>query len=161
MSDSAAQGEDEMQARIAALEAELASVRRAHDLQTQARERAEHEREQYRKLYSLVAFELERLKRQLFGKKAETVGPAQVQLAFGPVFDALARVEAGDASAQADLQNELQKLRDEAEPAQQQPDAERRSVPGATVGATSSSRRLRLKPSCSSHRSDCCRAASR
>ena len=49
MSDSAAHGEDEMQARIAALEAELASVRRAHDLQTQARERAEHERDQYRK----------------------------------------------------------------------------------------------------------------
>jgi septal ring factor EnvC (AmiA/AmiB activator) len=73
MSGGAAHGEDEMQARIAALEAELASVRRAHDLQTQARDRAEHEREQYRKLYSLVAFELERLKRQLFGKKAETV----------------------------------------------------------------------------------------
>lgn len=129
MSDSAAHGEDEMQARIAALEAELASVRRAHDLQTQARERAEHEREQYRKLYSLVAFELERLKRQLFGKKAETVDPAQVQLAFGPVFDALARAESGDVSAQADLQAELQKLRDEAEQAHQQPDAERGKRP--------------------------------
>jgi transposase len=125
MSGDAARGEEEMQSRIAALEAELASVRRAHDFQAQARERAEHEREQYRKLYSLVLFELERLKRQLFGRKAESVDAAQVQLAFGPVFDALARAEAGDASAQADVQAELQKLREEVEQGRPQPDAER------------------------------------
>jgi hypothetical protein len=34
-----------------------------------------------------VLLELERLKRQLFGQKAETVDPAQVQLAFAPVLE--------------------------------------------------------------------------
>jgi poly-gamma-glutamate capsule biosynthesis protein CapA/YwtB (metallophosphatase superfamily) len=68
--------------RIAALEAELARLR-------QERDRAQHETEQYRKLYTLVLYELERLKRQLFGKKAESVDPAQVQLAFAPVLDAV------------------------------------------------------------------------
>jgi hypothetical protein len=94
MTEGAAQRENDLVSRIAVLEAELASVRRAHDHQAQARERAEHEREQYRKLYTLVLFELERLKRQLFGKKAESVDPNQVQLVFGPVFDALASCRA-------------------------------------------------------------------
>src|SRR5690349_11880554 len=115
MNDGTAQGDDDLQSRIAVLEAELASVRRAHDLQAEMRERAEHEREQYRKLYMLVLYELERLKRQLFGKKAESVDPAQVQLVFGPVFEALARAESGAAGAQQDVQAELQKLRDAAD----------------------------------------------
>jgi len=110
MSGGTAQPVEDPQSRIAALEAELATMR-------DERDRAEHEREQYRKLYTLVLYELERLKRQLFGKKAESVDPAQVQLAFGPVMDALARAQSGDASAQADVQAELQKLRDEAEQA--------------------------------------------
>jgi hypothetical protein len=117
MRDGAAQDDEDLKSRIAVLEAELASVRRAHDQQAQMREQAEHEREQYRKLYSLVLFELERLKRQLFGKKAESVDPNQVQLAFGPVLDALARVEAGEAGAQTDVQAELAKLRAAAEQA--------------------------------------------
>ena len=100
MSRGAAQGDDDLESRIAVLEAELASVRRAHDLQAEMRERAEHEREQYRKL--------ERLKRQLFGKKAETVDPTQVQLVFGPVFDALARAEQGVEGAQDDVRAELE-----------------------------------------------------
>lgn len=108
MSDRASQREDDAQSRIATLEVELAQLRAERD-------RAEHEREQYRKLYTLVLYELERLKRQLFGKKAETVDPAQVQLAFGPVLDALARAESGAADAQDDVQAELQKLRDAAE----------------------------------------------
>ena len=111
MSDGTAQGDDDLESRIAVLEAELASVRRAHDLQAEMRERSEHEREQYRKLYTLVLYELERLKRQLFGKKAETVDPTQVQLVFGPVFDALARAEQGDQGAQDDMRAELEKLR--------------------------------------------------
>ncbi len=67
MSDGNAQRDEDREARIAALEAELASVRltrdeqaqalasvrRTHDQQMQARERAEHEREQFRKLYTL------------------------------------------------------------------------------------------------------------
>ena len=110
MSQNAAQRDDDREARIAALEAELASLR-------EARDKAEHEREQYRKLYMLVLYELERLKRQLFGKKAETVDPDQVQLVFGPVFDALARAEKGDQSAQDDVRAELEKLRAAAEQA--------------------------------------------
>ncbi|HMJ10653.1 MAG TPA: hypothetical protein VK524_04555 [Polyangiaceae bacterium] len=108
MSDRASQRQDDTQSRIAALEAELSQLRAERD-------RAEHEREQYRKLYTLVLYELERLKRQLFGKKAETVDAAQVQLAFGPVLDALARAESGAEDAQEDVQAELQKLRDAAE----------------------------------------------
>jgi transposase len=123
MSDGAAQGDDNFKSRIAVLEAELASVRRAHDLQSEMRERAEHEREQYRKLYTLVLYELERLKRQLFGKKAETVDPTQVQLVFGPVFDALARAEQGDQDAQDDVRAELQKLRAAADKAKAEAEA--------------------------------------
>ena len=45
-------------------------------------DRASHERDEYKKLYELVSLELERTRRHLFGKKAETVDPAQTQLAF-------------------------------------------------------------------------------
>jgi transposase len=114
MSHGSAHDEQDSQSRIAELEAQLASVQRAHDHKARELERVEHEREQYRKLYTLVLYELERLKRQLFGKKAEAVDPAQVQLAFAPVLDALARAETGDPSARADVQAELQKLRNEA-----------------------------------------------
>src|SRR3954463_5255126 len=117
MSHGGAHDEQDPQSRIAALEAELASVRRAHDHRMQELERVEHAREQYRKLYTLVLDELERLKRQLFGKKAETVDPNQVQLAFGPVLDALARAEAGGEAARTNLQAELEKLRNDAEQA--------------------------------------------
>lgn len=134
MSDGAAQHDEDLRSRIAVLEAELASVRRAHDQQAQMRERAEHEREQYRKLYSLVLFELERLKRQLFGKKAESVDPNQVQLAFGPVLDALARVEAGEAGAQTDVQAELAKLRAAAEQAGEESKARNRRKGGKGHG---------------------------
>lgn len=82
MSDGTAQRDEDPQSRIAALEAELTHLRSERDRAEQARADAEHEREQYRKLYTLVLYELERLKPQLFGKKAEAVDPAQVQLAF-------------------------------------------------------------------------------
>jgi transposase len=118
MSHGSAHDEQDPQSRIAELEAQLASVQRAHDHKAAELERVEHEREQYRKLYTLVLYELERFKRQLFGKKAETVDPAQVQLAFAPVLDALARAETGDPSAPAEVQAELQKLRNEAEQAE-------------------------------------------
>jgi transposase len=73
-------------------------------------ERAEHERNEFRKLYMLVLLELARLKRELFGQKAETVDPAQVQLAFSPVLEALERARAGEAAA-GEVESELEKLR--------------------------------------------------
>jgi uncharacterized small protein (DUF1192 family) len=103
MSEGSAQHDGDPQSRIAALETELSSLRQERDRAKQERDRAEHEREQYGKPYSLVLFELERLKRQLFGKKAETVDPNQVQLVFGPVFEALARAQTGDGNAQQDV----------------------------------------------------------
>jgi transposase len=129
MSDGTGQRGEDPQSRIAALEAELLRTRNERDRAEQARVDAEHEREQYRKLYTLVLYELERLKRQLFGKKAESVDPNQVQLVFGPVFDALARAEAGDASAQADVQDELRKLREAAEQAREGEGGGRRPHP--------------------------------
>lgn len=71
---------------IASLRDQLAALARERDELKVRAERAEHERNEFKKLYLLVTLELERLKRQLFGKKAETVDPAQVQLAFGPVL---------------------------------------------------------------------------
>ena len=47
-----------------------------------ALEKAEHERNEYRKLYELVYLELERMRRHLFGKKSERVADEQLPLEF-------------------------------------------------------------------------------
>ena len=100
---------------IATLREKLAVVERERDeLKTRA-ERAEHERNEFKKLYLLVTLELEHLKRQLFGKKAETVDPAQVQLALGPVLDALERARGGGAAELGQVESELEKLRERAQ----------------------------------------------
>jgi transposase len=70
-----------------AVDAERAVQERDHVAQerervSQERDRASHERDEYKKLYELVSLELERTRRHLFGKKAETVDPSQTQLAF-------------------------------------------------------------------------------
>lgn len=52
------------------------------DRERAERATAEHEREQYRKLQELTLFELERLRRHLFGQRAERVDPKQTQLVF-------------------------------------------------------------------------------
>ncbi len=60
-------------------------------------ERAVLERDEYKKLYELVMLELERLRRHVFGRKAESVDPRQIQLAFAgvaPEFAAEAPAEA-------------------------------------------------------------------
>ncbi|WP_437579521.1 hypothetical protein [Sorangium sp. So ce887] len=44
--------------------------------------RAAHERDEHRRLYELASIELERLRRHIFGQKAEHVDPGQMQLAF-------------------------------------------------------------------------------
>jgi len=53
-------------------------------------ERAILERDEYKKLYELVMLELERLRRHVFGRKAESVDPRQIQLAFAGVAPELA-----------------------------------------------------------------------
>ncbi|KYG01806.1 transposase [Sorangium cellulosum] len=52
--------------------------------------RAAHERDEYRKLYELASIELERLRRHIYGQKAEHVDPAQTQLAFDAIVQLLA-----------------------------------------------------------------------
>jgi transposase len=96
-------------------EARLAALTRERDEFKARAERAEHERNEFRKLYNLVLLELERMKRQLFGQKAETVDPAQVQLAFGPVLEALEKARNGSEGAAEQVESELAKLRERAE----------------------------------------------
>lgn len=61
---------------------ELDRASRERDRVSGERDRATHERDEYKKLYELVSLELERTRRHLFGKKAESVDPSQTQLAF-------------------------------------------------------------------------------
>ncbi|AUX28129.1 MULTISPECIES: IS66 family transposase [Sorangium] len=65
--------------------------------------RAAHERDEYRKLYELASIELERLRRHIFGQKAEHVDPGQMQLAFDAILQMLAGAgappDAGPASS--------------------------------------------------------------
>jgi transposase len=96
-------------------EARLAALARERDELRARAERAEHERNEFRKLYNLVLFELERLKRQLFGQKAEAVDPAQVQLVFEPVLAALDRARDGGDGAAEQVASELAKLRERAQ----------------------------------------------
>jgi len=97
------------------LRAKLAAAERERDELRARAERAEHERNEFRKLYELVLLELERLKRQLFGQKAEAVDPNQVQLAFAPVLEALERARIGGEAAAAEVVSELDKLRERAQ----------------------------------------------
>ncbi|WP_437313096.1 IS66 family transposase [Sorangium sp. So ce385] len=60
-----------------------------HDLKDRLA-RAAHERDEYRKLYELASIELERLRRHIFGQKAEHVDPGQMQLAFDAIVQMLA-----------------------------------------------------------------------
>lgn len=84
------------------------------------------ERDAYRKLHELVEFELARLKRLLFGQKAEKVSRQQMQLAFGPVLAALSRAENNEAGATGDVDEELAKLRSLAEEAEAKRNAKAR-----------------------------------
>lgn len=110
-----ADAETKLRELEAEYEARLAALAKERDELRARAERAEHERNEFRKLYLLVTLELERLKRQLFGQKAETVDPAQVQLAFAPVLEALERARGGGAVEASAVESELQKLRERAE----------------------------------------------
>ena len=58
-----------------------------------SKEKAEHERNEYRKLYELVLLELERLRRQLFGRKSERVADEQLALQFMQIAEAVRALE--------------------------------------------------------------------
>ncbi|HEY6326784.1 MAG TPA: IS66 family transposase [Candidatus Cybelea sp.] len=92
-------------ARVQELEARLAEFSAALGRERAARERATHERDEYRKLFELVALELERVKRHLRAQnKSERVDANQVQLAFAEVAKLVVPAEL--AQAIADQENE-------------------------------------------------------
>ena len=94
-------------ARIQELEAKLAEFSAALGRERAERERAAHERDEYKKLYELVAIELERVKRHLRAQnKSERVDAQQVQLAFAQVAQLVVPAEL--AQAIADQENEEQ-----------------------------------------------------
>ena len=72
----------ELEAQVIDLEKRLSRVVRERDA-------FRHERDEYRKLYELCSIELERLRRHIFGQKAERVDPAQMQLALDAVVQTL------------------------------------------------------------------------
>jgi transposase len=91
--------------RIQDLEAKLAEFSAALGRERAERERAAHERDEYKKLYELIALELERVKRHLRAQnKSERVDAAQVQLAFAEVAKLV--VPPDLAQAIADQENE-------------------------------------------------------
>lgn len=69
----------------AALEKLVARVTQERDRVVKERDRAAHERNEYKKLYELASIELDRLRRHVFGQRAEHVDPGQMQLAFEAV----------------------------------------------------------------------------
>lgn len=96
---------NESEARIQELEARLAEFSAALGRERAERERAAHERDEYRKLYELVMLELERVKRHLRAQhKSERVDAQQVQLAFAEVAKLVVPPEL--AQAIADQENE-------------------------------------------------------
>lgn len=95
----------ESDARIRELEDKLADFSAALGRERAERERASHERDEYRKLYELVMLELERVKRHLRAQnKSERVDAQQVQLAFAEVAKLVVPPEL--AQAIADQENE-------------------------------------------------------
>lgn len=91
--------------RIQELEARLAEFSAALGRERAERERASHERDEYKKLYELVMLELERVKRHLRAQnKSERVDAQQVQLAFAEVAKLIVPPEL--AQAIADQENE-------------------------------------------------------
>lgn len=102
-------------ARIQELEARLADFSAALGRERAERERAVHERDEYKKLYELVMLELERVKRHLRAQnKSERVDAQQVQLAFAEVAKLVVPAEL--AQAIADQENEARPEAERARP---------------------------------------------
>ncbi|MDC3960740.1 IS66 family transposase [Polyangium jinanense] len=83
----------ELEAKVVVLESRLAGASRERDKLSHERDKFRHERDEYRKLYELASIELERFRRHIFGRKAEQIDPAQTQLAFTAVVEALGGLE--------------------------------------------------------------------
>ncbi len=106
---------DELEAKVAELHTKLADFSAALGRERAERERAAHERDEYRKLYELVMLELERVKRHLRAQnKSERVDAAQVQMAFAEVAKLVVPPEL--AQSIADEQNAETSLQPEREP---------------------------------------------
>lgn len=65
------------------------------------RDRATHERDQYQKLYELATLELSRLRRHIFGQKAEKVSTGQMQMAFSQVQKLVEELQGAAAQSSA------------------------------------------------------------
>jgi transposase len=107
----------ELEAKVVALEKRLAFSDRERD-------KYRHERDEYRKLWELASIELERFRRHVFGRKAEHVDPAQTQLAFEAVVQALGGLEQlPEPTANAESDGELKEEQPADEPrGEKQPD---------------------------------------
>lgn len=108
---------DELVSAFQALQASVEDVRahatrereiakRERDEARRERDEARHERDEY----ELVSLELERTRRHMFGKKAETVDSAQQQLAFLEIAKMLGALEK-DAHPDADSDGEQRRSR--------------------------------------------------
>ncbi len=71
-----------LQEQIDHLEAQVNVLHATLEQQQERADRLSLERDEYKKIYELVTLELERLRRHLFGRKAEYVDPGQLQLAL-------------------------------------------------------------------------------
>lgn len=107
----------ESDARIRELEDKLADFSAALGRERAERERASHERDEYRKLYELVMLELERVKRHLRAQnKSERVDALQVQLAFAEVAKLVVPPELAQAIADQENEAASETPRDKAQP---------------------------------------------
>ncbi len=107
----------ESEARIRELEDKLADFSAALGRERAERERASHERDEYRKLYELVMLELERVKRHLRAQnKSERVDAQQVQLAFAEVAKLVVPPELAQAIADQENEAASETPRDRAQP---------------------------------------------
>lgn len=116
----------ESEAAREALEARLVDFSAALGKERAERQKAAHERDEYRKLYELIHLELERVRRHLRAQnRTEKVDAAQVQLAFAEVAKVLLPAElaeelAKNENASRDGERADDALRDEDERSEQE-----------------------------------------
>ena len=102
--------DDKLPRDLAAAHALIRALHSEKEVLRAERDDVATEKEAYRKLYTLVKLELERIKRQMFGQKAEKVSAEQIAMTFAPVLDALERAANGDDDAAKETQAALAEL---------------------------------------------------